>query len=833
MSGMRTSRSWLLKLGIATVGTYIFSGNCAYAQVNPDSTLPNNSIININGSTFNITGGTSAGGNLFHSFQQFSVPTGSTAFFNNAIDIQNIISRVTGESISNIDGIIRARGTANLFLINPNGIIFGANARLNIGGSFLASTASSLNFADGTVFSAVTPEISPPLLTVSVPIGLQFGKTAGQIRVQAPPAIANFPPLTLEMSVAEILDFASGRIQSVVTRPPQLRVPRGKTLALVGGDIEIAGGNLAAIGGRIELGSVASPNFVSLTPTTQGWALGYEGVQNFQNIRLSDAATINASFGDIQVEGGEVTLTNQSVIFAGILPGNNPSNIITNILSNQNGGDIFIRARQLDINRDSIVGTGTIAVGNSGTVTLETQNLTVRDGGIVETGTAGLGNAGNLTIRATDSVDVANLGLIATGSVSLGNAGQLTIETKKLSIIDGGQILNATASSAKGGSLTINASESVEIRGFRSFLFTDTFGSQTAGDLTINTKKLTVRDGAQVSAATLNAGGAGNLVVNASESVELSGVVRIPSGLFASSGLEGFVATANATGQGGDLRITTGNLIIRDGAQINVSSLGTGVAGRLQIQARSIRLENQGRITAETASGNGGDITLELENLLLLRNRSLISTTAGTAQQGGNGGNITVNIPNGFVVAVDNENSDITANASTGRGGRVEITTSSLFGIQPRISPTSLNDITASSEFGVNGEVSINTPNFDPTRGLVQLPTSVVDASKQITPSCPDVTGSKKNEFIVTGRGGLPPSPDEPLSNDVIWSDTRLPNLTAQQNRPETAAISPHNKSAVEIIPATGWIFNNKGEVTLISHASHSGLRSTECNTNS
>ncbi|HAA26531.1 MAG TPA: hypothetical protein DCE56_01160, partial [Cyanobacteria bacterium UBA8553] len=112
-------------------------------QVAGDGTL-STTVTSSNGLSFIINNGQRAGDNLFHSFSQFSIPTGGSALFNNAVDVKNIISRVTGGSVSQIDGLIQTNGTANLFLINPSGIIFGPNAQLNIGGSFVASTASAV-----------------------------------------------------------------------------------------------------------------------------------------------------------------------------------------------------------------------------------------------------------------------------------------------------------------------------------------------------------------------------------------------------------------------------------------------------------------------------------------------------------------------------------------------------------------------------------------------------------------------------------------------------------------------------------------------------------------
>jgi len=169
---------WKLATKLIVCGTAFFGTNTAIGpwgmgraiaqEVVPDNTLPQNSVVdNLPNNITEITGGTQAGGNLFHSFEKFGVPSGAEVHFQNTLDINNIINRVTGGNISNIDGLIKANGTANLFLINPAGIVFGRNARLDIGGSFIGSTADALGFGEDNFFSATDPQNSSSLLSIN------------------------------------------------------------------------------------------------------------------------------------------------------------------------------------------------------------------------------------------------------------------------------------------------------------------------------------------------------------------------------------------------------------------------------------------------------------------------------------------------------------------------------------------------------------------------------------------------------------------------------------------------------------------------------------------
>jgi filamentous hemagglutinin family protein len=715
---------WVLVLG--QIISIVLSRPCV-AQVLPDQTLPVGERSQVSGDlNTQINGGAIRGNNLFHSFQQFSIPIGGSAAFNNPANITNILTRVTGGNISNIDGLIRANGTANLFLINPNGILFGANARLEIGGSFLASTAASLKFANGFEFSASNPQ-APPLLTISAPIGLQYGNGIGEVRSQ-------------------------GAI---------LQVPNGQTLNLTGGNVAIEGGQLLAPGGRVELAGVAAASEVGLTQQGQELRLSVPDGLARADVSIGKDAIVNVRSGG----DGSIAITARSFstglgtrVLAGIAAGL---------------GTVEAQAGDIDLNATEAINLDQMAIGNqvlpggtgnAGNLNITTGTLSLTNGAQVSASTFGQGNAGNVTITAKDAVsfggvDSNGFGSGALSSVSSGGIGQggsVTITTSTLSLTNGAQVVAATFGQGNAGNVTITARDAVSFDGMDSnefssgaFSSVEPEGIGQGGNISITTGTLSLTNGGAVIAATFGQGNAGNVTITASDAVSFDGPDTGAASTVESRGI----------GQGGTIAVNTSRFSITNGAQLSASSQGQGAAGNLEVAARQLRLDTQGSIQAQTASGRGGDIILQVPDLLLLRRGSFISSTAGTAQAGGNGGNITFN--DGFIVAVPQENSNISANAFTGRGGNIRIATQGLFGIEPRSSVTTgLSSITASSQFGISGTIALNTPDIDPSQGIAALPSSIIDSNALIANSC-IARRDRQGRFVITGTGGLAPQPDD------------------------------------------------------------------------
>ncbi len=827
----------------------------ALADIVPDSSLPQPSRVRTARNQTVITAGTQRGGNLFHSFRQFSVTSGHTASFQGVdSDITNLLVRVTGGNRSRIDGVIEALqadrqiSNANLFLLNPNGIIFGDSASLRLGGSFVATTANSINFADGVQFSATDSQASS-LLTVSVPVGLQFGDRPGEIVNQSRAVLRTATGIP-------VLDESGFLIRG-------LSVNASQTLALIGGNIALgAESRIRTEGGRVEIGSVAAVGTVDLVPIKRGWDFRYDSIQNFGDVNLFDSSQVDTSgtaAGAIQIRGRQVSFQE-------------PFASLRADTSTQVGGNIEVTAT------DSIEITGilsgivtsTEAGGRAGDIRLSAQRLILQEGGQIGSFTDGDGRAGNIHINASESITVAaisqelpilpgdQLSLLYTQTGGTGAAGNMRLETNRLQVRAGGQISANTFGSGDAGNITIRATH-VELIGialdpndqpifFRNlpisgglFVGTAPGSSGRGGALNIETQRLSVRDGAVLQATTYGQGDAGDVNLRAIESIQVRDVStsgNFPARIVASSGgIPGLSTPSSrqATGRGGNLNLVTGTLIVQDGGIVAVNSLNpnSAGAGTIQIGANQIFLTNRGQLNAQTESGDAARIQLSGVDLLVLRQNSNISTAAGLNSGGGSGGDI--QIESGFIVAAPAEDSNIAADAGQGDGGNIQITASGILGISERSRPTAQSDITASSESGVAGEIRISTPTLDPTQGLIELPTTIVDASRLIAQGCR--AGNRNitqtlGEFVITGRGGLPPNPNDLRSSDAViadWATLNVPTVS-EASEPPIAETPEWNSPVVE---AQGWVRDADGKVELVAQAAQAtptaSLTLTDC----
>ena len=686
------------------------------AQIVPDATLAEPSIVESGCAVCTIDGGTLRGTNLFHSFREFSIPTGGEVFFNNGLAIENIFSRVTGDSISNIDGLMRANGTANLFLLNPNGILFGPNAQLEIGGSFLGSTADAIGFGDNQFYSASNPE-APPLLTVN-PSALFFDRAStGAIEVRS------VAPAGVDLSDNSL----SG-----------LRVPDGRSLVLAGGEISIEGGRLNALDGRIELGGLADVGRVELNLDGGNPSLDFAQGNLFADISMTDSALANTSGeggGEIRVWGRRIELREGSILDA-------------NTLGLGNGGRVTLTAsesvevigRSADGESPSGIFALTGGMGNAGRLLISTGTLLVRDGATIGAATFGDGAGGSIQINASESVQVigesadGNFGSgIFTQTQGSGNTGDIDIATGRLLVSGGAEITTGTTrASGNAGNLNATASESVEVIGrsadgmFPSALRTNTSGAGNAGNLTVTTPFLRVEDGANIATGTRGEGRGGNLTANVSGEIQLNGRL--------SDNRQGTVLSTATEGSGaaGDLEIRTPRLFVRGGAQILTSSISDGPAGKLTITATElihlvgISADNfsASAIATETrGTGAAGNLTVTAPVLLLQDGGLLSSSTRGEGAAGDLIINASQRVQVEGVAADVRFRSRLTSETQgTGAAGDLVVTT-------PRFSVRDGARVLASTSGGVGGNIAIAANTVDAIDGGQLRTTTTSEAS--------------------------------------------------------------------------------------------------------
>jgi large exoprotein involved in heme utilization and adhesion len=556
--------------------------------------------------------------------------------------------------------------------------------------------------------------------------------------------------------------------------------------------------------------------------------------------------------GEIAIDTKRLTMREGSVIL-------NPT------LGSGEGGGVTIRASEsVEINGSGLF-TTTFYGGNAGSIAIETGQLSVTDGAFVSVSTFGAGNSGNLIVTASDSVIVArdrsdsplNTGLATNSIGGTGRAGNIEINTGSLRVEAGASISSPSGLNTRerliprggpGGNITVNAKDSVFVTGssaqpiasaipFGSLILAGTFGNSQGGDVTLNTRRLIVQDGGAIVASTLGGGQGGNVTVTASESVEIVGTTTngFPSAIITASVdlSQTLLGLQPASGAAGSLSIATGRLSLRDGAGVGVQSFGRGAAGSINIVADSIALNTKATIDGTSVSGTGANINLRARDIQL-RDNSRITTDSGGA-----GGNITLNSD----ILVGTNNSDITANAKSAAGGRVNVNVPNILGFAAasreqvksrlgigddefavlKVPPTSLlpsSDIAAISQSSgpaLQGTVTFSPSGVNPAQGLVELPQNIVNPTALIAAN-PCIQGAQ-SAFTVTGKGGVPPSPDDTLSNTVSpWTWVEETGSSATDNVRDVTAPQAREIRDREVVPARGWRVNARGEVMLVAN---------------
>jgi filamentous hemagglutinin family protein len=637
-----------------------------------------------------IRGGAMRGANLFHSFLEFNIVSEGQVYFDPPDGIENIFSRVTGGNPSDIFGTLGVNGAANLFLLNPNGITFGADANLDIEGSFFATTANAIQFNNQTSFSATEPNDSS-LLSIQ-PSAFLFNQIAAQ------------PAASIQVVEAE------------------LQVSESQNLFLVSGDILIDEGKLNAPDGRVELVGI-SEGIVGLEFGDASLNLSVPDDLNRTDIILTNGSWINVlgtGLGSIVIYSENLKISEASKLLAGIAK--------TPLSSVDQTGDITINTtdslvlsgavfRAGSWDRSAISNTtSSIAVGDSGNIDISTNSLEVTRGAEINTSVRGQGTAGNITIEASESVDLVSgevqdsrfassrIRSGVEGSATNSQGGNLSIMTGSLRATDGAYITVSSNGQGNAGTVTLTAQniefsntldeEDARFQDINSGAYSQVFGSNAngqAGSITVNTGSLALMNGGILvvnneSAEPGELRNAGNIEINA-QTVSFSGEWFKQDDLMHSGAYSRI--EEGGVGNSGTIMINANSLQIEDGALATVSVNGPGNAGTIRVTAPDISISG-GEVLASglygrvefSGEGQGGNIVIDTTNLAV-RNGAVINTNT---LNNGNAGRITISAQN---VALDGRGQfssgaqdsgifSIVEEGGNGRGGEVNLTTHTL-----------------------------------------------------------------------------------------------------------------------------------------------------------
>ena len=592
--------------------------------ITPDATLPTNTEIQANGNIRNITAGTEIGSNLFHSFQDFSVGNGDTANFVAPGGIANILSRVTGTNVSNIFGQLRSDSSANLFFLNPNGVVFGPNSSLDIGGSFHVSTADYLRLGNGSdagMFSAVNPQND--VLTSATPAA--FGFLGPNVNSQG-----------------------------IAINGATLSVPIGNNLSVVGRDggdlasltdgVRIQGGSLTVQGGQLKLASVLSD--LELTLDTLDPLPNINGDMNDQlgSITLSQVTGINTTgVGEngVAIKGGSLVLNEGArILSTGNLSGDNK------------GPSIFIDVDSLTVTNNSTI-TSLGGLSNpGGDILIEVDSaLSLTSAGRIATSTIGSGKAGDISITGNSSAVLMRdlLTGIISGSQGMGGTGTITLDVGRMTLQNGATVGNLSTEAGSSNTVHITVADTLTIEGQPALGLPSGLVSfainGTAGELVVNTPNLLLNGGGIGTPALLNTGTnsrAGNITLEVNMLNAMNGSI-----IDSSSGI---------TGDGGDITIrglrgqgTNATLVELDTLSvISAVTAGTGNGGDISVQTERLTVNDSVILSNTTGSGNAGDMRLQASESISISANSVQGAQSGLFANTlgeGNAGSIFVTTP--------------------------------------------------------------------------------------------------------------------------------------------------------------------------------------------
>jgi filamentous hemagglutinin family protein len=715
--------------------------------------------------------------NLFFSFSDFSIEAQKVGVFTGPAGVRNVLARVTGGDLSRIDGTLASTiSGADVWLVNPSGVVFGAGSALSVRGAFHASTASYVRLADGSIFSAANLD-------------------AGGLTVAAPEA---FGFLGGEPGSVDI-DVSGGT----------LRGRAFERFSLVGGDVSIHAGRDDQIGfvwaqnGRIDLVGVASDgsapvevalyddgvDTLDVSGPWSGRALTLDRLAVLSSSGVSPAGAAGAfqqGAGDVHVLGDSLTVDDAEI--RAETGGAERGGDIRIDLS----GDLLLRAREDRLTRLTAgsgvrFGNAQIAgIGDGGEISIRARNVSVLDGAQMTTTSLFLGDAGNVQIDArgtvridgrrsdgeisgifsrtelsgaggriaisADRLELDHGGALVTETRGSGAGGSIDIAIAKLSILDGGRIDSSTRSftdpPGPGGTIRVDASRSIHISGRDSDeVFsgitaiaqgaTDTLPESTgrAGEIIVRTPSLALTRGAEISTAANGSGDGGSIDIGVGE-----------------LWVDGGIITASAkTGQGGNVTIRARrSAAFVGGSVVSALARGAGDAGTLSVDGGQELIVDNSALTTESELSNGGDVDIHARKLVSLHRAEITTSVSG-----GTGGNIDIDPE--FVVL--NESS-IVARAGSGSGGNIRIVAGQFVSDAP-------STVDASSQTGIDGSVRIDSPEVDQNSALEVLPSDYADAATLLRAACAARSGAGSGSFVVRAGARAQAAPDAPLGESV------------------------------------------------------------------